>query len=679
MDSDLNNKLKLLEINDVNSSEDKVSMGMKGSKRAKKNVLVLEDEAQPNMTKTVGSMLPVPNTEFVEQYSHVAGCSNEKPLIVYQGVSVTDCDKISVVSQSSQKENGISNQNLDTALILEERISYNSKETKSDTSVNVDTNHGLCIISALVEDDNRNVLGNDTKLEDNTHKDPNNRQKANDQKSLGEANQEDNDCQQDSKLVAKSCPELETKTYSFLSNQNVSVKEIQDTGACRENVNKEKKNTFYAIHSLEKALMAMNAENKDWNQSVIDLSKCTRTTYKTHPKEVVTVLVKHQLVDKFITFIKVNNVEFLAKLKPNEIDSMKCWPSFKRILNLFWILCDSSVNFCQYTLNSKVFEYLMMELRVLSAVSHSLNERSLYLLKAILGLFHNITRHIPSSKWVFRNEGLVSILRIFLSCDEAMVRVKALIILSYITSETENEIINSDDENFQFIILVLNDSLSSANHTSLKYGMNSLEVLKGLCNLAVNDENKIRIVKNGVLPLYEHCLEVGNKEEKKLVITSLWSLAFHHYNKQKMRDSKGLMQKLRALESPVEFADDDEICHAARGAVWELENVSAASIDRNYSSSTEKDSQLPHIMISYQWDSQSIMVKVKDKLRQAGYKVWMDVEHMTGSTLEAMALAVERAAVVLICMSQKYKDSPNCRTGEHSNWLNILVFFPLCI
>ena len=38
---------------------------------------------------------------------------------------------------------------------------------------------------------------------------------------------------------------------------------------------------------------------------------------------------------------------------------------------------------------------------------------------------------------------------------------------------------------------------------------------------------------------------------------------------------------------------------------------------------------MPHIMISYQWDCQPIMVKVKDKLRQAGYKVWMDVEHMS--------------------------------------------------
>lgn len=31
--------------------------------------------------------------------------------------------------------------------------------------------------------------------------------------------------------------------------------------------------------------------------------------------------------------------------------------------------------------------------------------------------------------------------------------------------------------------------------------------------------------------------------------------------------------------------------------------------------------------------------------------------------MDAMATAVEKASIVLICMSQKYKDSPNCRTG----------------
>ena len=43
--------------------------------------------------------------------------------------------------------------------------------------------------------------------------------------------------------------------------------------------------------------------------------------------------------------------------------------------------------------------------------------------------------------------------------------------------------------------------------------------------------------------------------------------------------------------------------------------------------------------------------------------VVMSYNFTAGSTLEAMALAVERSVVILIGMSQKYKDSPSCRSG----------------
>ena len=39
----------------------------------------------------------------------------------------------------------------------------------------------------------------------------------------------------------------------------------------------------------------------------------------------------------------------------------------------------------------------------------------------------------------------------------------------------------------------------------------------------------------------------------------------------------------------------------------------------------------------------------------------MDVEQMRGSTLETMAEAIEDSSVVLICLSERYKESPNCR------------------
>lgn len=69
-------------------------------------------------------------------------------------------------------------------------------------------------------------------------------------------------------------------------------------------------------------------------------------------------------------------------------------------------------------------------------------------------------------------------------------------------------------------------------------------------------------------------------------------------------------------------------------------------------------------MISYQWDSQSTMLQIRDKLRSAGFTVWIDVENMSGSTLESMAAAVENCSVFLMAISRKYFESPNCRSGK---------------
>ena len=76
-------------------------------------------------------------------------------------------------------------------------------------------------------------------------------------------------------------------------------------------------------------------------------------------------------------------------------------------------------------------------------------------------------------------------------------------------------------------------------------------------------------------------------------------------------------------------------------------------------------SDTKHVMISYQWDVQTLVIQLKNRLQADGYKVWMDIDEMGGSTLESMAKAVENASVVLVCVSQKYKESHNCRSGNN--------------
>lgn len=68
-----------------------------------------------------------------------------------------------------------------------------------------------------------------------------------------------------------------------------------------------------------------------------------------------------------------------------------------------------------------------------------------------------------------------------------------------------------------------------------------------------------------------------------------------------------------------------------------------------------------HIMISYNSASRPLCLKIKAELEQIGHKVWIDVNDIHGSSLDSMARAVENARVVLICVTEKYRQSLNCQ------------------
>jgi hypothetical protein len=64
-----------------------------------------------------------------------------------------------------------------------------------------------------------------------------------------------------------------------------------------------------------------------------------------------------------------------------------------------------------------------------------------------------------------------------------------------------------------------------------------------------------------------------------------------------------------------------------------------------------------HIMISYNRDSRDLCLKIKSDLENQNLKVWIDVEAISGSSLESMANAIENSFCILMCMTEKYKQS----------------------
>lgn len=66
------------------------------------------------------------------------------------------------------------------------------------------------------------------------------------------------------------------------------------------------------------------------------------------------------------------------------------------------------------------------------------------------------------------------------------------------------------------------------------------------------------------------------------------------------------------------------------------------------------------VMLSYCWDNQRVVHRIHRALRLRGYAVWIDVEQMQGSTVDAMAAAVEASHHVVYAVSQAYKNSSPC-------------------
>ncbi|XP_071108142.1 uncharacterized protein [Haliotis cracherodii] len=316
------------------------------------------------------------------------------------------------------------------------------------------------------------------------------------------------------------------------------------------------------------------------------------------------------------------------------------------IRGIMWNYSDASSLFSERLGSTGVFEDLGKDLQ-------HMKEGDLgYSFESCVGILHNTSKN-PANRPLMRAQEISKHLLPFLKSKKTDVKMVTLLTLSYILDESQNDLLLADDSVFDFILSMIKLAWKAQDH---RYnGFSVMELVEGLTGLAKNDDNKKLIEKKGAVPTVMKIVKDGSDDEKLVAVKCIWELSFDKDNRKTFHENEELMKLLKS----VKMSDNKKLSKAGGGALWEIH---LHSVDSALEGQTGGEEGGGHIMISYQWADQKKLLQVKEMLRAQGFSVWMDVDNMGGSTLQAMAEAVQNSAVVLVCMSERYKESQNCRS-----------------
>jgi len=232
----------------------------------------------------------------------------------------------------------------------------------------------------------------------------------------------------------------------------------------------------------------------------------------------------------------------------------------------------------------------------------------------------------------------------------------------------------------------LNDIASSlqekVKHDPSEKVLRLSDFVQGVAMLTVNDDNKRAMVdmatgKAIVAPLLSvvakgHPSSLGVKAN---AAKALWNLALTDDIRAMMEAKQSLVFLMKEAREAYADSGHDALIRAVDGVLFECgvrderakARVAAAAEElaaegAGGGGGAASTSSLPWVMISYNWGHQNVALHLLGELRARGFNVWIDVEQMKGDVIEAMAEAVEGAAVVVSIMTSAYKQSPNCQS-----------------
>ncbi|XP_072035236.1 uncharacterized protein [Amphiura filiformis] len=318
-----------------------------------------------------------------------------------------------------------------------------------------------------------------------------------------------------------------------------------------------------------------------------------------------------------------------------------------------------------------LLEYIDINLPQCDPISKPLIQQILLFL---ISIFLNCIKYCPKNRSAYREANAFQILSNMKSSDKN-VQLLALLTMAYVVDDKQSQSLSKSHDCVKLLTEMLDECVKSPDHSviidPLCYSIR--EILDGLNHLTINDDNKLELQKHRGLSIISQMMEDDSftEDEKRLAVEAIGALVYV----KSIRETNEVKEAAPMLEK-LASSSNAPLRQASKCALFEINEETIKPIKDDVTTVVSespptymqavaegaKGNMAGHVMISYQWNSQERAIYIRDKLREHGYNVWLDLDEMKGNILDAMANAVEDSTVVLMCMSEAYKDSYNCRS-----------------
>ena len=277
------------------------------------------------------------------------------------------------------------------------------------------------------------------------------------------------------------------------------------------------------------------------------------------------------------------------------------------------------------------------------------------LMKSIIGTLHNLTKSVSIQDLNATN--------ILLSLAHKMKEMKLdlmqiYLILANILTDTEigkltdtidivnkiADMIRTCSKNMQIVKENSHDVSYVEDNSRMKWDLN--ELISGIYRIAINDEIKYYVYCNcKINEVIEIIVEYGALVEKEHALKLLYQLSFDDNVADLIRNDESMIKLIESYAAHKSNQNNSKFLEYSKNLLWRIQSKHSLNLKNKPHSGAQKQ-----IMISYNTKTRDVCMKIKTELEKIGFKIWIDVENIYGSSLQAMASAIEESDLIIICM-----------------------------